>query len=154
MRRSITLLVLLLIFGGGFAVQAVDARVVKVLPQFLDHKGQHTLSPSLYERDAYQSHLRRHPEERSAIQFAVQWKLTSPGSAPHKVQVEIRGVAEGNLPKQKILEKTVQGGGWFSHWSSLTFGGDEYEQFGEMTAWRVTLWEGDLLLAEQKSFLW
>jgi hypothetical protein len=154
MRRSITLLLLPLFFSGVFAVRAVDGRVKKVLPHFLDLKGQHTLSPSLYERDAYQARLRQHPEERSAIRFDVQWKLVSPGRAPHKLRVEIRGVAEGNQPKQKILEKPVKGRGWFSHWSALSFGGDEYKQFGEVTAWRVTLLEGDLPLAEQKSFLW
>ena len=154
MRRSITLPLLLLFFASSFAARAVDGRVMKVLPHFLDLKGQHALSPSLYERDAYQAHLRQHPEERSAIRFDVQWKLMSPGKEQHKLRVEIRGVAEGNVPKQKVLEKTAKGGGWFSHWSSLNFGGDEYKQFGEVTAWRVTLWEDDLLLAEQKSFLW
>jgi hypothetical protein len=154
MRRSITLSLLLLFFASGFTARAVDGRVMKVLPHFLDRKGQHTLSPSLYERDAYQAHLRQHPEERSAIRFDVQWKLVSPGSAPHKLRVEIRGVAEGNLTKQKVLEKSVKGSGWFSHWSSLPFGGEEYKQFGEVIAWRVTLWEGELLLGEQQSFLW
>ena len=154
MCRSLALPLLLLLFTSGFTAQAVDGRVMKVLPHFLDLKGQHTLSPSLYERDAYQARLRQHPEERSAIRFDVQWKLISPGQATHKLRVEIRGVAEGNLPKQKVLENTVKGGGWFSHWSALNFGGDEYKQFGEVTAWRVTLWEDDLLLAEQNSFLW
>ena len=41
-----------------------------------------------------------------------------------------------------------------SHWTGLALKGDEYEQFGEVTAWRVTLWEGTQLLGEQKSFLW
>lgn len=154
MRRSITLPLLLMLLAPAFCARAVDGRVKKVLPHFLDRNGLHTLSPSLYERDAYQARLRRQPQERSAIRFDVQWKITKPGKAPHKLQVELRGVAEGNLPKQKIMEKPVRAGGWFSQWSSLTFGGDEYQQFGEVTAWRVTLWEGDLVLAEQKSFLW
>ena len=154
MRRRLIFPLLLFTFALGFAAQAAESRVLKVLPHFLDHKGLHTLSPSLYERDAYQAQLRKHPEQRSAIRFDIQWKDKNPGKATLKLRVEIRGVAEGNLPKQKVLETPVTGGGWFSHWSSLTFGGDEYKQFGEVTAWRVTLWEGDLLLAEQKSFLW
>ena len=154
MRRSIILTLILLFFTVAFSAEAVDGRVLKVLPQFLNTNGLHTLSPSLYERDAYQAYLRKHPEERSAIRFAVQWKLKNPERSPHQLRVEIRGVAEGNLPKQKVLEQSVTGGGWFSHWSSLTFGGDEYRQFGEVTAWCVTLWEGEFLLAEQKSFLW
>ncbi|MBI3851261.1 MAG: hypothetical protein HY298_13455 [Verrucomicrobia bacterium] len=154
MRRSITWPLLLLCIVPAFAARAVDGRVIKVLPHFLDAKGQHTLSPSLYERDAYQAQLRQHPEKRSAIRFDVQWKLVSPGKSPHKLRVEIRGVAAGNQPKQKVLEKLVKGRGWFSHWSALTFGGDEYKQFGEVTAWHVSLLEGDLVLAEQQSFLW
>jgi len=154
MRRPIILPLLFLFFAAGFSAEAVDGRVLKVLPQFLDLKGRHTLSPSLYERDAYQVYLRQHPEARSAIRFAIQWKLKNPGRSPHQLRVEIRGVAEGNLPKLKVLERTVTGGGWFSHWSSLNFSGDEYKQFGEVTAWRVTLWDGEFLLAEQQSFLW
>ena len=154
MRRSLILPLTLLFCAAAISAEAVDGRVLKVLPQFLNTNGLHTLSPSLYERDAYQVYLRNHPEERSAIRFAVQWKLKNPGRAPHQLRVEIRGVAEGNLPKQKVLERSVRGGGWFSHWSSLNFGGDEYKQFGEVTAWRVSLWDGEFLLAEQQSFLW
>jgi hypothetical protein len=29
-----------------------------------------------------------------------------------------------------------------------------YRQFGELIAWRATLWDDDKLLSEQKSFLW
>jgi hypothetical protein len=36
----------------------------------------------------------------------------------------------------------------------MRFDGDAYKQFGEVTAWRVSLWSGDQLLGEQKSFLW
>src|ERR1041384_976603 len=154
MRSSMKLPLLLLCLLLACAARADDGRVIKVLPHFLDRKGQHTLSPSLYERDAYQAQLRQHPEERSAIRFDVQWKLVSPGRSPHKLRVEIRGVAEGNQPKQKVLEKLVKGRGWFSHWSSLTFGGDEYKHFGEVTAWNVSLLEGDLIVAEQQPFLW
>ena len=154
MRCPKSLLLLLFFLASSFIAGAVDGRVVKVLPHFLDRKGQHTLSPSLYERDAYQARLRQHPEERSAIRFDVQWKVKNPEAAQPKLRVEIRGVAMGNQPKQKVIEQSLKGRGWFSHWASLSFGGDEYQQFGEVTAWRVTLWEDDLLLAEQKSFLW
>ena len=154
MRRSIILPLLLMLFAPALIARAVDGRVIKVLPHFLDRDGRHALSPSLYERDAYQARLRQQPQKRSAIRFDVQWKVRKPETAQHILQVEMRGVAEGNSPKHKVLEKPVKGGGWFSHWSSLTFGDDEYKQFGEVTAWRVTLWEGDLLLGEQKSFLW
>ena len=57
-----------------FAAVADGARVVKVLPHFLDLQGRHTLSPSLFERDAYQALLRKNPGQRSAVRFDVQCK--------------------------------------------------------------------------------
>ena len=42
------------------------AKVIKALPQFLDQQGQSALSPSLFDRDAYQACLRKHPSERTA----------------------------------------------------------------------------------------
>jgi hypothetical protein len=42
----------------------------------------------------------------------------------------------------------------FSHWTGITLGGSQYTEFGEVTAWRVTLWDGPQLLSELKSFLW
>ena len=43
---------------------AATGRVLKVLPHLLDTNGLHTLKPSLYERDAYQAYLRKHPDDR------------------------------------------------------------------------------------------
>jgi hypothetical protein len=133
---------------------AATGRVIKVLPQYLDLKGQASLYPSLYERDSYQSVLRLNPERRSGLRFAIQWKATGGVWEPLKLRVEIRGIAQGNLPKELALEKYVEKTHWFGRWSRLTVDGRQYKDFGEVTAWRVTLWEGDHLLGEQKSFLW
>jgi hypothetical protein len=138
----------------GLPAQAATGRVIKVLPHFLDLEGHNAISPSLYDRDAYQFFLREHPEKRSAIRFDVQWKAKGPFSDSVKLRVELRGTAQGNLPKQLVFEHIVEPGGWFRHWTGLTLGGDDYKNFGEVTAWRVTLWENDKLLGEQKSFLW
>jgi hypothetical protein len=132
---------------------AATGRVVKVLPHFLDAKGRHMVSPSLYERDAYQAMLRLHPEKRSGIRYDVQWKTRGAAFAPVKLRVELRGIAEGNLPRQMTLEKEAKPGR-FENWTALELSGDAYKKFGEITAWRVTLWEGEQLLGEQKSFLW
>jgi hypothetical protein len=129
-------------------------RVIKVLPHFLDLKGRAALSPSLYDRDAYQASLRDHPEKRSGIRFDMQWKTKGTLWSDLKLRVELRGVAQGESPKQMILEQDLQAGGWFSRWTSMTLAGEEYKTIGEVTAWRVTLWEGTDLLGEQKSFLW
>jgi hypothetical protein len=134
------------------AAQAADGHVYKVLPQFLDEKGRQSLSPSLYDRDAYQAYLRRNPAKRTALQFAVQWK--GPKTDHLKLRVELRGVAPGDVLNHTTLELPVHQRYWFSHWESLTLAGDAYKNFGDVTAWRATLWDGDQLLDEQKSFLW
>jgi hypothetical protein len=157
-RRLYTTLILALLLTG-YVVQAAGGRVIKVLPLMIDHKGRHMLSPSLYERDAYQDLLRRNPALRSGMKFAVQWKVKGKPSAPLLLRVELRGVAQGNLPRQKTLEKLVTPGRWFTTWTELSLVGDEYADFGEVTAWRVTLWQKgpwdeQLLAGEQKSFLW
>lgn len=135
-------------------VQGATGRVIKVLPQFLDLKGRDSVSPSLYDRDAYQANLRMHPEKRSGLRFHVQWKTKGATWAPLKLKIELRGIAEGNLPRQYRLEEVLTPHGRFSHWTDLAITGEAYRQFGEVTAWRVTLWEGDQLLGEQTSFLW
>jgi hypothetical protein len=148
----------IIICSFGFSVlptTAASARVMKVLPHFLDTNGLHTLHPSLYERDAYQAYLREHPDKRSGIRFDVRWKNTAPVFGQLKLRIELRGIAEANLPRQKVLEQVVEpGGGWLGRWTSLALSGEEYRQFGEVTAWRVTLWQDDEPLAEQRSFLW
>ena len=146
----------LLLLGSlsvAFADDAAAGRVIKALPLFLDLKGHDALSPSLYDRDAYQVYLRQHADQRSAIRFDVLWKASKTGDAKLKLRVELRGIGEKGLPRQTTLEQIVKPG-FFRHWTSLTLAGEEYKNFGELVAWRVTLWSGDQLLVEQKSFLW
>jgi hypothetical protein len=87
------------------------------------------------------------------MRLDVQWKASG-SSTPLKLRVELIGTAKGNQPGQLVLDAEVKGGGWFSHWTSLPVTGEEYRKLGDVTAWRATLWEGDHLLGEQKSFLW
>jgi hypothetical protein len=88
------------------------------------------------------------------MRFDVQWKAKGESAGPLELFVELRGSARGDLPKELTLEQDVAPRGWFSHWSSFLVTGDDYLALGEVTAWRVTLWEGDQMLSEQKSFLW
>ncbi|HZQ46851.1 MAG TPA: hypothetical protein VFC07_07570 [Verrucomicrobiae bacterium] len=152
------LILLLWVLTSGSAGAATEGRVLKVLPQLLDKKGRNSLTPSLYDRDAYQAFLRLHPAQISALRFAVQWKAKAPESEALKLRVEIRGMAHnlapGELPRATTLEQTVHQHHWFSHWASVNLGAEEYKTFGEVTAWRVTLWDGDRLLSEKRSFLW
>ncbi|MDB6108323.1 MAG: hypothetical protein JWR69_73 [Pedosphaera sp.] len=152
MRWPVILLIGFLALGS--VAEAAEGRVIKVLPQFLDLKGQSTIAPSLFDRDAYQKFLSLHPSKRSGLRYAVQWKAKTPATEQLKLRVELRGVAQGNLPKQTVLETNVQQRRWFSHWTDLYLTGDAYREFGDVTAWRVTLWDADQLLSEQKSFLW
>ena len=154
MRRFCIWLALVGWLAGGWLAQAATGRVIKVLPQFLDLKGRNSLSPSLYERDVYQATLRDHTNQCSGMRFNVQWKTKGQPAAPLKLQVELRGSAHGDYPKQLVLEKPVEPGGSFSHWAEFDLIGAEYKSFGRATAWRVTLWEGPQMLGEQKSFLW
>jgi hypothetical protein len=151
--RCITIVVFSLL-GFGVQIHAATGRVLKVLPHFLDLQGRHTLTPSLYDRDAYQARLRQHPEQRSGVRLDVQWKTRGVAWSPLTLRVELRGALEANVPREMVLEEQVEGGGFFSHWTKLVLDGDDYKTFGEVTAWRATLWEGETLLGEQKSFLW
>lgn len=134
---------------------AAKSSLIKVLPEFLDLKGRNSLAPSLYERDVYQVSLREHPERRSGIRFYIQWKTKSPAWEPLLARVELRGIAEGKLPRRLVLERPASNsGGPLSHWTEITLDGEGYKQFGSVTAWRVTLWEGQTLIGSQQSFLW
>jgi hypothetical protein len=152
MRRPI--LIFALYFMVCAAASAATGRVIKVLPQFLDLKGRHAISPSLYDRDAYQALLREHTNLVSGVRFAVQWKASGISADSLKLRVEVRGISHGELPPTIILEQSVKRGFWFNHWASLPLTGNDYKKIGEVTAWRTTLWDGDKMIGEQKSFIW
>lgn len=150
--RQVALLLFALFAAAGWS-EAAEAKILKVLPHHLDAKGRHTLSPSLYERDAYQQRLRQNPRLRSGLRFDVQWKAPRHQREEIKVVVELRG-AKGSVISSERIESSDAQFGWFSHWSSATLTGPEFRKFGDMTAWRVTLWQGDRVIDEQRSFLW
>ena len=136
------------------SARAAEGQVMKVLPQFLDQKGQASLTPSLYDRDAYQAYLRKNPAKRSTLRFAVQWKAKTPESELLRLRVEIIGAAKTEAPKQTSIELPVRQHHWFSHWAYINLSKEQFKDLGAVTAWRVTLWDGDKLMSEQKSFLW
>lgn len=126
-------------------------KVVKVLPHLRDREGRVALSPSLYDRDAYQARLRAQPAERSGLQFDVQWRAPATGGL--KLLVEMRGALSNELTTAR-LEVPLRSGGATVRWATAALTGDRYANFGELASWRVTLWNGTDLLAEQQSFLW
>jgi len=131
-----------------------EARVIKVLPHFLDAKGRHTLGPSLFERDAYQAQLRDNPEQRSALRFDVNWKTPLRlRSSIITLRLELR--TSKTEPKAPIvLEQRLKGSGLLGAWSQLTLDRKRLEEMGDLVAWRATLWAGDEQLSEARSFLW
>ena len=140
-------------FFNSTTSNAVSGRVIKVLPLLLDLQGHDAVSPSLFDRDAYQAYLREHTNEISAIRFDVLWNASRAKDANLKLRAELRGVGNRSLPSQTTLETNVTAH-FFRSWTPLTLGGDDLKRFGSLVAWRVTLWNGDVLLGEEKSFLW
>jgi hypothetical protein len=158
MRRTqyFTFLALLgsLLFGvPAVSLAASTPKIKKVLPFYLDKNGLNAVDPSLYERDAYQALLRRDAKLQSGMRFDVLWKASASDVASLHVQIELRGIKDKTLTK-RILTSKLTKRGWFSTWSSFNFLGEEYREFGDLLAWRVTLWKGDQQVSEQKSFLW
>lgn len=153
MRGLISGLMVCIALAMAAPAHAATGRVIKVLPHLLDLQGRHTLDPSLYERDAYQAFLRQHTNQISGIRFDIHYKVQGPAMDNLRLRVELRGTASGTLPSKAVLEAAVKPAR-FSHWISLPLTGAEYERFGEVTAWRVTLWDGEELLSDYKSFLW
>ena len=150
------LLMILLLPGSLAAADTADAlsgHIVKVLPLFLNLKGQDAISPSLYDRDAYQVYLRYHTNEISAIRYDVLWSTSKTDDRKLTLRLELRGVGQGGVPSQTMLEQTVTPH-YFRHWTALPLAGDDYKNFGEVVAWHATLSSGSQILSEQKSFLW
>ncbi len=140
------------LFALALAVtaRAEPTGIIKVLPHFLDLKGRASLSPSLFDRDAYQQQLRSTPTNRSGIRFDVQWK--APGQDALTLRLDLKG-AKGREPRTMSVEKAVHGGR-YSQWTSIPLGGTNYETFGELVSWRARLLDGTNVVSEQRSFLW
>ena len=153
MRPIQILLVMLGLIVAAPLASAQSGRVLKVLPEYMDLKGRTSLSPSLYERDAYQAILRREPKKCSGLAFYVNWKARHVDPTKLKLQVEMRGVI-GDVIERRTLSQPLPKPGFFSKWTIFKVTGDDYKGIGNLVAWRATLWEGDRQLSEQKSFLW
>jgi hypothetical protein len=138
----------------GFSLRASEGnlRIVKVLPFLIDKKGEHTISPSLFERDAYQGYLRRHPAEVSTLRYDFQWKGKVNSVEGVTVRLEVRG-SRGDLRHPSIFESPLRRSGW-GKWGFIALPEEDYHALGAIVAWHLTLWQGGTQIAEQKSFLW
>jgi len=159
MHRPQTIVASLLLLGSVLVAVAapVSGQIVKVLPLYLDQNGRDAVSPSLFDRDAYQAQLRTHPAEISTMRFDVLWKGSVEKHVKLRLQAELRGTGADGLPRQAMVEKEAVPG-LFSKWTSLALDADGidkvYKNLGTLVAWRVTIWKGNQLLSQQESFLW
>lgn len=139
-----------LLLAAAISAEAGSAKVLKVLPHLLDKKGRDSVNPSLYDRDAYQVELRDNPSMRAALRFDVNWKAR--GYDDLTLRIEARG-GQPRQQKVLVLDQKVHPR-FLSTWSKAIISGEDYQKFGELIAWRATLWNGTNVVAEQKSFLW
>ena len=149
MNRISQLAAALLLLG---VISTTDAarpgKISKVLPHWLDLQGRHTLSPSLLERDAYQAKLRADRTLCSGIRFDVKWAKNTSGTV--KLQLELRVTGEAKpIVREQAVKPSRRGG-----WDAVTLDGDAFRAIGKIIAWRVRLLNGDIELAERRSFLW
>jgi len=152
MRRLLLVLILAVSLSLIAGEPVRPGRIIKTLPLLLDTKGQVAISPSLFDRDAYQAYLREHTNQISAVRFDILWQA-KPVPEIWKLRLELRGVSVDGNPRQQTLETVIHPPA-FRHWDSLTLGGTNYQNFGQIVAWRSTLWQGDTQISEQQSFLW
>ena len=147
------LLVLGLATGcASWPVSGGKARIVKVLPHFLDNEGLHSNGPGLLGRDLYQQELRERLEDVKALRFDVKWVGRGLNPEKTRLEVELRSSKAG--VESVTLEKNARPNRRFSTWTIVAMTPDVYQAFGVMESWRVTLWEGDRKVSTQQSFLW
>ncbi len=130
-----------------------DARINKVLPLLLDSKGRVALSPSLYERDAYQAQLRLHPTNIAGLRFDVHWKAPRTSTNALTVRIELRTANRPGLAPL-VVETQAEAPRFGSRWTHLALDGESFRKEGDVVAWRAVLREGDHELASTHSFLW
>ena len=143
-----------LLFALGLSAGVLlgaEGKVIKVLPHFVDFQDRHTLSPSLYERDAYQELLRNHPEKRAGMQFEVLWKVSGQFSGPLRLRMELRGAESGS---SETVEMEVKRGFLGRRWSRVHLDSQQLVRLGNVTAWKATLLDNTDQVTETHSFLW
>ena len=151
--RFFNILVAAALLLGAIGAQAASGRITKLLPHYLDKEGRHTISPSLYERDAYQAQLRSNPDQVFGIRFDFKWRASGADRDKLRMRIEIRG-SKTQPGKPFVIEQKVKRKGLFGRWASITVQKENFEKVGKMIAWQATLLEGDSKLAQQRSFLW
>ena len=148
----LTIALLLLIGAPLKADSPESARVIKVLHHLIDAKGRNALAPSLFERDAYQVHLRENPELIAGSRFDIQFKARR-SEGPVRLRLEVRGSKTG-LGNARAFEAEALPDRWGSSWARITLDKATGDAIGTIVAWRAILVRDGVEIAEQQSFLW
>jgi hypothetical protein len=153
MRRFLPLVLALAFMICGATSFAGSTKIIKVLQQRIDMEGRTSVSPSLYDRDAYQFWLRQKPEVCGGTRFQIQWKAEAASQRSLFLRIELV-TAKSGVDKALVFERPVRAPSHWSRWSSITLASDEMTAVGEIIAWRVSLLDQETVLARQRSFLW
>ena len=128
-----------------FTLGCASPRVVEVMSQ-TRLQDVDLVDKPLFERDRA-SRIRFEPEALPADaqrqEFFVRWSGTA-----GLVKFEYRQVDKPNTIEEQTY--TPQG----DRAKVFEVRGEEFRAGGLVSAWRVSLWDGDTLLAEKKSALW
>lgn len=153
MSNSLRLGCALLFIVAGITAVGSEPRIQKVLPHLRDEKGRISVSPGLFDRDAYQQTLRQNPSRVSGVRFDIQWSAPREKRDSLTLRLELR-TARGKPGQTLVIQAPTRDNRRRGGWSSVLLGPEEYAQAGEVLAWRAVLMDGETELAEQKSFLW
>ena len=147
--RIFALIILASAWVGCSALQPQSGtNIVKVLPHYLDASGNHSDGPTLLHRDVYQDKLRKNSDLVRAVRYDVNWQ----GTGTVTVRLEIRSTKAG--AETMIIERVETASGRRKHWTTILIDAATYKTFGQPESWRISLWQGETQVGEQKSFLW
>jgi hypothetical protein len=152
MRRLAVLTLLGLGLLGAGNLAAGGDRVVKVLPHLLDAQGRHALSPSLFERDAYQTMLKANPDKRGGLRFDVRWKAAVVPEGARALRLEL--VTTRHPRTLPLVVETPLPAKGKSGWAKVPLDAATAKAAGEIVAWRVSLVVAGEVKGSQQSFLW
>ena len=144
---------ILVLLMSLLSLEAASARIIKVLPHYLDLKGRHTLSPSLYERDAYQLELRSNMERVSTVRFDINWSSKGISKENLKIRIQVRG-SETKIGQEVVIDEKDLKTKLFGSWAKIKVDEETFKKVGKLVAWRVSIWDGDTEVTSQQSFLW
>lgn len=85
------------------------------------------------------------------MRFDVRWSVPRALAEGLRLRIELRGT---ETPEEIVLEQGVRRRPWYDRWSRVVLEDETFERLGRLIAWRVSLWRGPEMIAEQRSFLW